>query len=89
MFGHVKAMAAYACSKDWQTLIDTTHAHYADIRTKPGEYTPDLRTKGAGYQNFAKLLEWITRNEVPLPIKRLDFLGRMAVLQSVQTKGLS
>jgi len=88
MFGLIKSMAGYACDKDWQTIINTAHAQYAHIRTRPDEYTPDLRTKGAGYQNFALLLAWIERNEISMPVKRLDFLGRMAALQCVHEKSI-
>ena len=84
MFGLIKSIATYTTGKAWQPLINDAHVNYADIRTRPDEYTPDLRTKGAGYQDFNRLLQWVHKYEVPMPPNRIEFLGRMATLQHVQ-----
>lgn len=89
IFNNLKAITFYLTGKSWQSIINSFHELVFQRHTDFQHFTSDTWYRGSALLRFDLLIQWAKRNELYIPPKRMMFLERMALLQEVNTQGLS
>lgn len=82
IFSSIQTVSQYISKQNWQCIINKFHQQVVYTHTDPNCFTIDGLYKGSFRINIDRLLSFISKVDIELPKKRVDFLNRVKVVQS-------
>lgn len=82
-FLSILQVSNYITKKEWRQVINKFHEKVIQKHTDPNYFTLDGLYKGSFRINIEKLLAFADSIDIQLPEKRISFLRRVAVAQSI------
>lgn len=82
IFSTIRQVSEFKTKLSWQEVINTFHKIIIHRHTNPASFTMDWLYRGSGRMNIKKLLQFIRKIDMDLPVKRIEFLERIMEIQS-------